>query len=107
VLILFLCGMFMPSRVLSKEEPGDSLPNWITATIEIKTFRVIQPETDSLFLSRYRTADLGRALGQSGIINIFQYGPNGTASLMRSKGLAPDHSQILWNQVSLNSVTLG
>ena len=97
----------MPFEVLCIEEPGDSLPNWITATVEVKTYRVIHPVSDSLFLSRYRTSDLGRALSQSGVVNIFQYGPNGTASLMRAKGLSPDHTQILWNQVSLNSITLG
>ncbi len=105
--ILVLLGICMPFGFLAFDEPGDSLPNWITSTVEVKTYRVINPGGDSLFLSRYQTADLGRALSQTGMVHVFQYGPNGTACLMRSKGLAPDHTEVLWNNVSLNSITLG
>jgi len=106
-LISVLLGMFMPSILLGNEEPGDSLPNWVTSTVEIKTYSVINVFNDSLFFYRFQSSDLGRALSQSGQVNAFQYGPSGTACLIRSKGLAPDHTQVLWNNISMNSLTLG
>ncbi len=107
VLISVLMGMFMPGGLLANEEPGDSLPNWVTSTVEIKTYSVINSVNDSLFFYRFQSSDLGRALIQSGQVNAFQYGPAGTACLIRSNGLAPDHTQVLWNNISLNSLTLG
>lgn len=60
-----------------------------------------------VYFYRFQSSDLGRALIQSGQVNAFQYGPAGTACLIRSNGLAPDHTQVLWNNISLNSLTLG
>jgi vitamin B12 transporter len=62
---------------------------------------------DSLMWSVAQSADLGRMLGQSGLINQMAYGPAGTASLIRMNGTAPDHTNLLWNGISLQSMSLG
>ena len=64
-------------------------------------------QSDSLMWSVAQSADLGRMLGQSGLINQMAYGPAGTASLIRMNGTAPDHTNLLWNGISLQSMTLG
>lgn len=64
-------------------------------------------QSDSLMWSVAQSADLGRMLGQSGLINQMSYGPAGTASLIRMNGTAPDHTNLLWNGISLQSMSLG
>jgi hypothetical protein len=62
---------------------------------------------DSLWMSRNVTLDLGRAMAKDGRMAVFQYGPPGTACVLRSAGLSPDHSELNYSGFSLNSLTLG
>ncbi|MEN9948359.1 MAG: hypothetical protein RL106_1182 [Bacteroidota bacterium] len=62
---------------------------------------------DSLWISRNLTSDLGRAMAKDGRVAVFQYGPPGTACVLRSAGLSPDHSELNYSGFSMNSLTLG
>jgi len=91
----------------------DSLPRYyFNIPLEIEV-RYIQPfhrlsgSMDSMFFSLNKSMDLGRALSKNGQVNVYQYGPQGTACLIRMNGLSPDHTQLSWKGVSLNSLTLG
>jgi vitamin B12 transporter len=55
----------------------------------------------------YFALDLGSVLSQQSTMNIVQYGAPGSASLIRSQGLAPDHTALVWGNLSLNSISLG
>lgn len=51
--------------------------------------------------------DLGTALSKQSTMNIVNYGAPGSASLIRSQGLAPDHTALVWGNMPLNSISLG
>ncbi len=111
--ILFL-GTFCSTVELLAIGGEDSLPRYyFNIPLEKIEVRYIQPfhrysgAMDSMFFSLNKSMDLGRALSKNGQVNVFQYGPQGTACLVRMNGLSPDHTQLSWKGVSLNSLTLG
>ncbi len=77
--------------------------------IEIKVWRSRYTSiyADSIWMGRNWGADLGRAMAKDGRMAVFQYGPPGTACMLRSGGLSPDHTELNFEGVSLNAVTLG
>ncbi len=111
--ILFL-GTFCSTVELLAIGDEDSLPRYyFNVPLEKIEVRYIQPfhrlsgAMDSMFFTLNRSMDLGRALSKMGHVNVYQYGPQGTACLVRMNGLSPDHTQLSWKGVSLNSLTLG
>ena len=111
--ILFL-GTFCSTAELLAIGGEDSLPRFYFTDPLVKIeVRYIQPlfrlsgAMDSVFFQLNRSLDIGRALSKNGQVNVFQYGPQGTACLLRMNGLSPDHTQLSWKEISLNSITLG
>ncbi len=96
------------SIIQSAEEQG-ILTNNLEDVIEIHVWhsRYGFIGGDSLWMSRNLASDLGRALAKDGRMAVFQYGPPGTACMLRTAGLSPDHSELNFNGFSLNSLTLG
>ncbi len=108
-----LGGLF--STAIARANGGeDSLPRYYFSEPLVKIeVRYIQPfhrlsgVLDSSFFQMNYSSDIGRALVAKGQVNVFQYGPQGTACLVRMNGLSPDHTQLSWKGISLNSLTLG
>lgn len=51
--------------------------------------------------------DLGAWLDTKGLAQVNRSGPPGAVSSIRFRGMASDHSSILWNGVPINSLSLG
>jgi vitamin B12 transporter len=110
------CTLFILSLVYGVTRSNDTIPAHFLPQVEvvraspgIPTLHHWQTGTfvDSTRWSRFSCSEVGRALEQLGMVNLIAYGANGGASYLRTQGMAPDHSVIQWNGVSLNSPTLG
>lgn len=108
--------LFILSLVFGVARSNDTIPahvlpqvEVIRASPEIQTLHRWQTGAfvDSTRWTRFSCSDVGRALEQLGMVNLIAYGANGGASYLRTQGMAPDHSVIQWNGLSLNSPTLG
>jgi len=85
-------------------------------SVDLREVEIVHPfdrpnnfaqQPDSLLWRREQSADIGRLLNAAGLTHTMSYGPTGTAALMRIHGTAPDHTNLLWNGISLQSVSLG
>ncbi len=113
----------MPCFALMSQslESRDSVPTRLTdskqyvipssdlSELEIRVFvrRNAQITCDTNFIWANQSMDLGRALCRDGRIAGFQYGPAGTACLIRIGGLSPNHTSLSYQGIPLNSMTLG
>lgn len=90
-------------------EGGILLTDNVQDVVEIRIWRSrhARVHLDSIRMSRNWGNDLGRAMAKDGRMAIFQYGPPGTACMLRAGGLSPDHTELNFEGVSLNSLTLG
>ena len=88
---------------------GILLTDNVQDVVEIRIWRSrpASVHLDSIRMSRNCGNDLGRTMAKDGRMAIFQYGPSGTACMLRSGGLSPDHTELNFEGVSLNSLTLG
>jgi iron complex outermembrane receptor protein len=98
----------VPIRVVEPQR-GTVIPSLDLSELEIHVFtlRTAQISGDTNFIWANQSMDLGRALCRDGRIAGFQYGPAGTACLIRLGGLSPNHTSLTYQGIPLNSLTLG
>lgn len=72
----------------------------ITTSANVVKFDFIQSKT-------YYSQDLGTYLDRKGLAQINMNGAPGTASTVRFRGTASDHTSIFWQGIPINSVSLG
>jgi iron complex outermembrane receptor protein len=87
----------------------DSLPSF-EYTIAVTVFDSLNTKEKFVLSDVHEhlfACDLGTALSKQSTMNIVNYGAPGSASLIRSQGLAPDHTALVWGNLPLNSISLG
>lgn len=110
---LLIISLLIASVLRAGDE--DSLPPHELATVSIieqykarmNTTGFVARGLDSIQVTRFLSADIGRLFDQLGMVNVTTYGAPGGAVLARSNGLAPDHTVLFWRGLPLNSPTLG
>lgn len=110
---LLIISLLFTSALFAGDE--DSLPPHQMATVSIvekaigriNTTGFVLRGMDSIQVTRFLSADIGRLFDQLGMVNVTTYGAPGGAVLARSNGLAPDHTGLFWRGLPLNSPTLG
>lgn len=105
LIVLWCCA-----NILYAQSPGDTLSSGsllhevvIQAVKKVEDYRLERPASDL----RWMTSDLGTWLEKSGMAIVTANGAAGAASSVRFRGLASDHSLFSWNDIPVNSVTLG
>lgn len=111
---ILLVLMFLPIVVLSQEKSNyHSLDTNVISEVEISTYR-LQGYRKNLHNTRYSQKDLSRlgVLSASDLLqtlssaHVNSYGPNGLAS-PSIRGTGANHTQVYWNGLPINSITLG
>ena len=88
---------------------GDSLAlGFLSKEVEIRS--ELNHSKDTVSLSKEMTSvstHLGQYLQAHGYGQIQAYGPEGTLCYLRFRGTSADHTTVYWNEIPLNSITLG
>ena len=88
---------------------GDSLAlGFLSQEVEIRS--ELTHSKDTVSLSKEMTSvssHLGQYLQSHGYGQIQAYGPEGTLCYLRFRGTSADHTTVYWNEIPLNSITLG
>ncbi|MBT6028792.1 MAG: Plug domain-containing protein, partial [Crocinitomicaceae bacterium] len=111
---ILLVLMFLPIVVLGQEKFNfHSLDTNVISEVEISTYR-LQGYRKNLHNTRYSQKDLSRlgVLSASDLLqtlssaHVNSYGPSGLAS-PSIRGTGANHTQVYWNGLPINSITLG
>lgn len=75
----------------------------------LRTPHVVDDEIKISFETKYamQSGDLGAYLDRNGLANVNVNGAPGSASSVRSRGMASDHAVFYWEGIPVNSLSLG
>lgn len=104
--LVLICSCLGLLVLTAQGQHVDSLPQINV----LKDVVIISPPKDVSKREEWQTIaplHLGQFLQNNGYGQILAYGPDGTTSSLRLRGLASDYTTVYWNDIPLNSITHG